>query len=147
MALAGNGSRRKLELESFWPHKGRIVLKFVGVESILEAESLIGCELQILARQRADLESDSAYVSDLVGCAVWNDDRQIGRVSDVRFDAGEAPLLVVSGAQQYEIPFAKAFLEKLDLADKQIWMRLPEGMLHVNAPLTEEEKKRHKEGS
>ena len=137
-----------MELESFWPHKGRIVLKFAGVETIGEAESLVGCELQILASQRAALESDSAYVSDLVGCAVWDLDRQIGRVSDVRFGSGEAPLLVVSGgAQQYEIPFAKAFLEKLDLADKQIRMRLPQGMLEVNAPLTDEEKKRQKEGS
>ncbi len=116
------------------------------MESISEAESLVGCELQIPASQRAELEPGSAYVGDLVGCVVWDAERQIGRVSDVRFGAGEAPLLVVSGGEQYEIPFAKAFLESIDLADKLIRMRLPEGMLEVNAPLTEEEKKRQKGG-
>jgi hypothetical protein len=53
---------------------------------------------------------------------------------------------VVNGVQQYEIPFAQAFLERVDLTDKQIRMRLPQGMLEVNAPLTEEEKQRQKGG-
>lgn len=142
--MAADGSRRELELESFWPHKGQIVLQFNGVESISEAESLVGCELQIPTGERAELEEGTAYVSDLVGCKVWSGDREIGRVTDVRFGAGEAPLLVVKGAQEYEIPFAQAFLERVDLARRQIRMRLPEGMLEVNAPLTEEEKKRQK---
>ena len=114
------------------------------MESISEAESLVGCELQIPAGERAELEEGTAYVSDLVGCRVWNSDREIGKVTDVRFGAGEAPLLVVKGAQEYEIPFAQAFLERVDLPGRQIRMRLPEGMLEVNAPLTEEEKKQQK---
>jgi 16S rRNA processing protein RimM len=144
--LAEDGSRRELELESFWAHKGQIVLKFAGVESISEAESLVGCELQIPAGERAELEPGAAYVSDLVGCALWDGDREIGTVSEVRFGAGEAPLLVVRSAKEYEIPFAQAFLEKVDLPGRQIRMRLPEGMLEVNAPLTEEEKKQQKGG-
>jgi 16S rRNA processing protein RimM len=139
--LAEDGSRRELELQSFWPHKGQIVLKFSGFDSIDQAESLVGCELQIPLSERAELEQETAYVSDLVGCAVWDSDHAIGKVVDVRFGAGEAPLLVVKGVQEYEIPFAHAFLEKVDISKKQIQMRLPEGLLEVNAPLTEEEKK------
>jgi 16S rRNA processing protein RimM len=131
-------------LESFWPHKGQIVLKFSGFDSISEAESLLGCELQIPLGDRAELEQHKAYVSDLVGCAVWDCDREIGKVTDVRFGAGEAPLLVVKGAREYEIPFAQAFIEKVDITSKEIRMRLPEGMLEVNAPLTEEEKKQNR---
>ena len=33
--------RRKLELEDLWPHKGLLVLKFAGVDSISEAETLV----------------------------------------------------------------------------------------------------------
>src|SRR5665811_598799 len=36
----------------------------------------------------------------------------------------------------YEIPFAEAFLEKLDLEQRQVRMKLPEGLLEVNAPLS-----------
>lgn len=131
-------------MQSFWPHKGQIVLKFSGFDSIDQAESLIGCELQIPLRERAELDRETAYVSDLVGCTVWNADREIGKVTDVRFGAGEAPLLVVRGAQEYEIPFAQAFVEKVNTSGKEIRMRLPEGLLEVNAPLTEEEKKQQR---
>jgi ribosomal 30S subunit maturation factor RimM len=60
---------------------------------------------------------------------------------DVAFGAGEAPLLVVQSAEQkdvaklrYEIPFAEAYLEKVDLERKQVRMKLPEGLLEVNEP-------------
>ena len=42
----------------------------------------------------------------------------------------------------YEIPFAEAFLEKVDVEQKQVRMKLPEGLLEVNAPLAKEDKKR-----
>jgi 16S rRNA processing protein RimM len=63
-------------------------------------------------------------------------------VSDVRFGAGEAPLLVVgSGKSELEIPYAQEFLVNTDLEHKRIEMNLPEGLVEVNAPLTAEEKK------
>lgn len=136
-------NRRELELEELWPHKGLVVLKFAGVDSISEAETLIGCELQLPGSQRADLEAGWNYVSDLTGCAVFDHDREIGRVEDVQFGAGEAPLLIVrdANAKLVEIPFAEAYLDGVDLEHKQIRMKLPEGLLEVNAPLTEDEKR------
>jgi hypothetical protein len=38
------------------------------------------------------------------------------------------------------VPFAEAYVEGVDLAGKTIRMRLPDGMLEINAPLTAEEK-------
>jgi 16S rRNA processing protein RimM len=141
-ALAENGSRRELQVEELWPHKDHLVLKFAGIESISEAEALIGCELQVPCEQRAPLESGWTYVSDLIGCVVFDGDRELGKVEDVQFGAGEAPLLVVRAEpKEYEIPFAEAYLKRVDLEHKQISMLLPEGMLDVNAPLTAEEKR------
>jgi 16S rRNA processing protein RimM len=39
------------------------------------------------------------------------------------------------------IPFAKAYLVMLDLVGKRIEMRLPEGLLEINAPMTDEERR------
>jgi 16S rRNA processing protein RimM len=142
IALSDDGLRRELEIESFWPHKGQIVLKFAGVDSISDAAPLVGSELQIPKSERAELAQGEAYVSDLVGCSVWDAGREIGRVTEVRFGAGEAPLLVVRGAKEYEIPFAEAYLEQVDTTHKEIRMCLPEGMLEVNAPLTAEEREK-----
>jgi 16S rRNA processing protein RimM len=74
--------------------------------------------------------------------------RTVGKVSDVRFGAGEAPLLVVgAGKNELEIPFAQEFLVRVDIDAKRIEMNMPDGLLAVNAPLTEEEKQRQKDKS
>ena len=143
-ALAADGQRREMKLESSWPHKGQMVIKFEGIDSISDAEALVGYEIQIAASDRAKLEAGSAYVSDLVGCAVFDGESEIGRVKDVQFGAGEAPLLIVKGKQEYDIPFADAFLKSVDAIRKEIHMLLPEGMLEVNSPITTEEKEQQK---
>jgi 16S rRNA processing protein RimM len=134
--------RRELEIEDLWPHKGLLVLKFVGVDSISEAENLLGSELQVPRSQRALLEAGWSYVSDLIGCTVLDRGLEIGRVEDVQLGAGEAPLLITRDAKGvlFEIPFAEAYLESVDVQGKLVRMKLPEGMLEVNAPITDEEK-------
>jgi 16S rRNA processing protein RimM len=147
-ALAEDGSRRALQIEELWLHKHYLIFKFTGVDSISDAEKLAGCELQVPREERAQLDSGWTYVSELTGCKVFDGDRELGIVSDVRLGAGEAPLLVVkAGTREYEIPFAEAYLQSLDVARKKIWLRLPEGMLEVNAPLTKEEKEQQKKSS
>jgi 16S rRNA processing protein RimM len=143
-ALGPDDARRELTLEELWPHKGLLVLKFAGIDSISDAETLLKSELQVPASERAQLKAGWTYISDLIGSRVYDGEREVGVLEDVQFGAGEAPLLVVRGdaKQPYEIPFAEAYLERVDPAAKQIRMKLPEGMLAINAPLTSEEKRR-----
>ncbi len=148
--LDAKGGRRELQTKDFWPHKGRMILKFAGVETISEAETLLGCELQIPAAERAELESGELYISDLKGCAVAvtesTGEREIGLVADVMFGAGEAPLLIVrEGSKEYMIPFADEYLKSVDVGAKRIAMSLPEGMLELDAPLSNAEKQRQHE--
>ena len=142
-------SRRELEVEELWPHKGLLVLKFAGIDSISDAETLVGCELQVPGSQRSKLQSGWNYVSDLVGCSVLNHGREIGRLEDVQFGAGEAPLLIVRDASNrlLEVPFAEAYLDGVDVELKRVRMKLPEGLLEVNAPLTAEEKREQAQGA
>jgi len=146
-ALDATGGRRQLKVEGLWPHKGHLVLKFEGIDSISDAETLLRCELQVPRAERAELEPGWTYVSDLNGCTVFDGEREIGTVQGVEFGAGEAPLLIVRGEAKlpYEIPFAEAYLAGVDLDGKRIRMKLPDGMLQVNAPLSEEEKQEQKE--
>ena len=147
-ALAQDGNRRELQIEEFWPHKGDLVLKFAGIDSISDAEILVGCELQVPGSERARLESGWNYISDLIGCVVFDADRELGKIEDVQFGAGEAPLLIVgTGSKRHEIPYAEAYLKGVDLEHKRIQMQLPEGMLDLNAPLTDEEKHQQQAGN
>jgi 16S rRNA processing protein RimM len=152
-ALAKDGQRREVTVEDLWPHKNFLVLKFQGVETINDAEPLVGAELQLPRSERAKLEPGWTYLSDLVGCTVFDGPREVGEIEDVQFGAGEAPLLVVrdkdtdTGKDKgsklpYEIPFADAYIETLDMERKQVRMKLPEGLLEVNAPLAKAEKEK-----
>ena len=149
-AWAPDGTRRQLQLEDFWPHLGYFILKFRGLDSISDAEHLVGCELQIPAAERASLEPGATYVSDLVGCTVWDvavghEATEVGAIAGVQFGAGEAPLLVVrSGKKDFLVPFASEYIRTVDLPRRRVEMALPEGLLEVDAPLTEEEKKRQR---
>ena len=135
-------TRRQLEIEELWPHKNLVVLKFAGVNSISEAEPLVRCELQVRRGERSRLEPGWNYVSDLVGCGVLDHGKEIGCIENVQFGAGEAPMLIVAdaGGKKFDVPFAEAYLEGVDVAQRQVRMNLPEGLLEVNAPVTPEEK-------
>jgi len=71
------GCRRELEIEELWPHKGMLVLKFAGVDSISDAEVLVGSELQVPRSERSRLQTGWTYVSDLVGCSVLDHGKDI----------------------------------------------------------------------
>lgn len=148
--LGRDGRRRELELEEHWLHKQQVVLKFRGIESISEAEELAGLEIQIPASERYALEGDAKYVSDLEGCTVVDvahGATDIGIVREVRQGAGEAPLLVLEqGQRELLLPLAAEYVKKFDVAGKRIEMVLPEGLLELDAPLTEEEKQRQAQG-
>ena len=157
--LAADGSRRELTLEEHWFHKGGVVLKFAGVDSIGDAEQLAGWEIQVPQEERAKLQAGAAYVNEIVGADVWIDGgkRFLGRVTEVQFGAGEAPLLVVQlpycvprpggcegDSREILVPYAAEYVMKQDLAAGRIEMQLPEGLLDVDAPLSEEEKQRQR---
>ena len=145
-ALDRSQGRRELQVESFWPHKGLLVLKFRGIDSMSDAEELIGSELQVPRVERAVLDQGWTYVSDLAGCTVVDHGEELGTIQDVQFGAGEAPLLIVAGkmGKKFDVPFAEAYLEAVDTTRKQVRMKLPQGLLEINAPMTAEEKQQQK---
>ena len=145
-ALLPDDSRRELELEAAWSHKGQMVLKFVGVDSISDAEGLIASEIQIRKQDRAALDEGAAWISDLVGATVTDQGTQLGTVKDVQFGFGEAPMLIVAaGKKELMVPYAADFIVKQDLEAKRLDMKLPTGLLDVDAPVTAEEKERQRQ--
>ena len=138
---------RAVEVAAFWlpvgKNDGRVVLKFDGIDTISEAETVAGLDAVIPRGERLALEDESVYISELIGCTVYDGPQEIGVVRDVQFamtaDGGRrlddaAPLLAVTSVQGDEIliPFAKAFLVNVDTEAKRIEMTLPEGLVEVN---------------
>ena len=117
-----NDLQREYHLASHWFHKGKVVLKFDGVDSISDAEVLKGLLIQVPREKRAELAGGAIYVGDLIGSLLVDvsaSRHEIGKIEDVRHDGGAAPLLLVhERGQEYEIPFAEEYLVRFDAAKK-----------------------------
>jgi 16S rRNA processing protein RimM len=133
---------REVELTSHWLHKGGIVLHFAGVDSISAAEELAGLIVALPYEQRAPLAEGETYISDLIGCTLFDygraeasDSVPVGEIVDVDRTAGPAALLVVRGSKgEILIPFAQSYLRHIDLNARRIEMTLPAGLVDLNVP-------------
>jgi 16S rRNA processing protein RimM len=138
---------RSAEVVAFWlpvgKNEGRVVLQFAGIDTISDAESIAGLDVLVPREERLPLDDESVYISELVGCTVYDGPTQVGVVEDVQFamtaDGGRrledaAPLLAVTspGGDEILIPFAKAFLVAVNTDAKRIEMTLPEGLIEIN---------------
>jgi len=123
--------------------RGRIVLHFAGIDSISEAEAIAGLDVVVPSAERLPLDSESAYISDLVGCTVYDKGAAVGVISDVQFPTSPdgtsrlddaPPILEVQSAEGDEIliPFAKTMIQRIDVAEKRIDMKLPIGLVDIN---------------
>ncbi len=139
--------REPAKVESFWRpagrNEGRIVLKLAGVNSISEAEKLTGQELQLPGAERIALDGATFYVNDLVGCELCDGDHTLGKVSDLHFpvsasgrrlkDAAALFIVKTNEEQELLVPFANAYVRRIDVETKRIIMDLPAGLLNLNS--------------
>lgn len=142
-----DGTRAPATVDERWMptgrNAGRIVLKLAGVDSISDAERLAGCKVQMRQAERAGLEEHNYYVTDLVGCTLLEGGTEIGEIIDLHFPLNSdgrrlqdaASLFVVRKANGDEVmvPFVNDFVEEIDTAAKIIRMKLPTGLLELNA--------------
>lgn len=145
---------REMGLESFWFLRDRVVLKFAGIDSINEAENLRGYEVGIPFAERAEPNDGAVFVGDLIGCQVIDLNRggvKVGEIVDLDRQTSSVDLLVVRPAGEGKkggealIPFVSAYVVRVDVAGRSVEMRLPEGLMEINAPMSDEEKRESSE--
>lgn len=125
------------QIDSVWFHGDRPIVKFQGVDSIDAAEALRGALICIPPEQRQPLEDGEVYLDDLIGCQATESDtkRHLGVVEDWQ-DTGAVPLLTIrtQSGSELLVPFAASICEQIDLENKLLVLRLPEGLLELNEP-------------
>jgi 16S rRNA processing protein RimM len=133
------GSRRTVKIEFFRRQHGRFVMKFAGIDSIEDAEKIIGAELRIPESEIPAAEEGSFYTFHLRGCRVYavhggdgDGDEYIGDVTDVVDGGGTQLLQLGSGKDETLIPFAESIVKKIDLAARRIDVELPKGLRELN---------------
>ena len=153
---AESGARRGVVLREFWVdrnHPGKAVLHFEGIDSINDAEKLRGLEVQIPFEQRAEVPAGSFFLTDLIGCSVFEMAATaspmssspcslaeapvlLGKVRDVYFP-GEGqpgtPLLAVDTSRgEVLVPLAEDICTMIEITARRIEVKLPEGLRDLN---------------
>jgi 16S rRNA processing protein RimM len=129
-AVKPNGGTLELEIEKFWFQKGRIVLKFVGFDSIEAAETLRNCEISVAEDEAVELETDEFYDWQLQDCMVETiEGVKLGKVKEVLRTGGTEVLVVAGETKEYLIPFAEKICPEVDIENKLIKVDAPEGLL------------------
>jgi 16S rRNA processing protein RimM len=133
----GAGAPRRVRVQRCWlssSRGGQAIFHFADVGNPEEAARLRGLEVQVPIEERAALDPGSYYVSDLVGCEVWEAGASsaLGLVRDVEFPGG-APLLAVNTSKgEVLVPLAAEFCTKIDVKAKRIDVTLPDGLSDLN---------------
>lgn len=111
---------------------GRVILKFRGLDSIWDAEGLVGCELVIRKSELLAPQDGYFYTFQLKGCSVFDRGEFIGTVTDVLDNGGVEILKVDLDTEEILIPFAQSYLKNIDLPGRRIDVDLPEGLRDIN---------------
>jgi 16S rRNA processing protein RimM len=122
-------------VENAWEHKGRIILKFRGVDSISEAERWRDCEVRVPLSGRPALPPGEYYQSDLVGCEVVErtGGQRVGSVRSWQESSGTLLLKVeAENGGEILIPFAGSICVEVDPGARRIVVELPEGLKDLN---------------
>ena len=154
---AGGSEPRPVNLKAFWMdrnHRGQGVFHFEGCASISEAEKYRGLDVLLPFEQRVVLPAGQYFVSDLIGCAVFESAAEepsalassprslgtapalLGVVGSVQF-TGEGvsgtPLLAVETAfGELLVPLAEDICRRIDIVARRIDVVLPEGLRELN---------------
>lgn len=132
--VSGQGTQRqRMTLEKTWEHKGRVVLKFQGVDSISAAEPYKGFWVEVPIGQAVPLPEGSYYDHDLIGCVVEDlQGNRIGLVNEVLHLAGNSHLVVRDGEREILIPAVADICVKISIGQKRIVVDPPEGLLDLD---------------
>ena len=137
---SAGGEPQVVDIEKTWPHKGRIVLKFAGVDSISQADSLRGLHVFIRTEDRVALPEYNYYVWELEGCRVVRERagvaEEVGTVTDIERTGGVDLLRVArAGDKSPEllIPLTPEICTRIDTAAKLILIDPPEDLLELNS--------------
>ena len=119
----------KLTTKNIKYQKNNIIVKFAEINSIEEAETFKNSVLSCDREQLGELPEGVYYIADLIGCTVFENEKELGKISDV-FNTGANDIYAVSRPQQKDllIPVLEETVKKVDIENKRIDVVLIEGL-------------------
>jgi len=122
---------KEFEVEKVRFSKNMVFLKLKGIDTIEEAENYRNLYIKRKRDKDEEIEEDTYYIVDLIGCRVYTDDqKELGEVIDV-FSTGSNDVYVVKDelGKQVLLPAIKEVIKNVDIENKLITVHLMEGLI------------------
>ncbi len=119
-----------LNAEQVRCHKNMVIIKFEGIDTVEMARNYIG-KIVYIDRDEIELEEGTYFIEDLIGCTVINGetDQEIGKVVSVdNFGASDVYTIQNESGKEFMFPAVDEFLISTDIEQKQIKVKVIEGM-------------------
>ena len=100
---------------------GEIFIKFENIDSREFAKTLTNKFLKVPRAEAAPLEDGEFYTFDIIGCEVFDGDKNIGKVENV-LKTGSNDVFQVAGEKEILIPALKSVIKNIDIQNKKIFV-------------------------
>jgi 16S rRNA processing protein RimM len=122
-----------IEIENLWFHGEKLIAKFKGCDTIEQAEKMVENEVLISEKDLLPQGDNDFYIFQLIGLKVFIKGGEfLGEIRDILCTGGTDVLVVERSKKEYLIPMAEEYLENIDIDNKKIIIKPPEGLLEIN---------------
>ena len=122
---------QKLEIEEVKYHKDMVLIKFKGIETVEQAETLRNCYLEIDREDAVPLEEGTYYIVDLLESDVYTDEGEhLGKLEDI-YNTGAKDIYVVKNelGKTVLLPGIPEVIKEVNLEEKKITVHLLKGLV------------------
>ncbi|NIQ37730.1 MAG: 16S rRNA processing protein RimM [Proteobacteria bacterium] len=110
-------------------HRRQVIVKLENVESIDQAERLVGAPILVEKAALPVLEEGEYYWTDLIGMDVWTERKdRVGKLADIIPTGGTDVFVIKKGEKEILVPANDEVIRKVDIVARHMTVCLPEEM-------------------
>ncbi|MEG6521611.1 ribosome maturation factor RimM [Desulfotomaculum sp. 1211_IL3151] len=123
--------RKDYTIERAWEHKQFIIIKFVEISDMTEAEKLKGGLLQITPEELIPLPEGNYYIFQIIGMRVYDQSNQeLGNITQVlQTRANDVYVVKNDQGKEILIPAIKSVVKSIDMNSGKMEVVLPDGLI------------------
>ena len=127
----GNQVVKEVTVQSYRTHKNNLLVKFVGIDSIEEAEKLKNLQIKIDSDNIGELEENEFYFHEIIGCEVFDENgKSLGEISEILTPgANDVWVIKSQNGKEILIPYIEDVVKKIDVENKKIDIEVMEGLI------------------
>ncbi len=125
---------KRLLVEDVWFLNNFVVIKFAGIDSLKEAQTLIDYYIKVPASEAVELPEGYYFLHDIIGMDVYTDaDEYLGPIEDI-ITTGSNDIYVVyadthKGKKEILLPAIHDVVKEIDIENKKMKVHLLEGLI------------------